>query len=293
MLILMTCAGVASAQDCVKATDFVAQGYDMGFAAPTLPQHKQLLDRALQLCPDHAEAHNNLGYIFELEHDYAQALTHYKAATQSRPDFAEAWFGVGGAYAAIGQFPLALEAYLYGCRDADARTEIEELLRTQRFRTSEVGEILNKDSLLLLFDPQRRAQIRNMLKTCGFKASVAPEFIFRNILFDMGNASLQSRSLAQLAEIGAALAQVAPGEIVISGHTDTQPFRGVTDAAENARRNMQLSKDRAASVADELARQGVPRDRITTTGYGQTQPLAAGDTEEAYAQNRRVTLEVR
>lgn len=293
ILIVIACAGAAQAQECDKANELTAQAYDLGFDAPVRARHKQLLREALRLCPGHAEAHNNLGYLFELEHDYEQALQHYQAATQSRPDFAAAWLGAGDAQAALGQFPLALEAYLHGCQDADARMRIEELLRTQRFRISEEGELLNKESLLLLFDPQRRARIREMLKSCGFKASVAPEFIFRNILFDTGKAALKPQSLKQLEEIGAALAQITPQEIIISGHTDKQGFKGVTDPAENARRNMQLSEDRADSVAQALARSGVPPAQINAAGYGQTRPLAAGDTEAAYAQNRRVTIEVR
>ena len=133
-----------------------------------------------------------------------------------------------------------------------------------------------------------------MLKDCGFgsRAVVEPAFIFRNILFDVGQAALKSESMPQIQEIGAALLAIGKVNIMISGHTDKQTFKGHTQE-ESVELNKQLSNDRAASVADELARLGVERNRIVTAGYGQAQPLVDGDTEAAYAQNRRVTIEVR
>jgi outer membrane protein OmpA-like peptidoglycan-associated protein len=61
---------------------------------------------------------------------------------------------------------------------------------------------------------------------------------FPNILFDLGQATLKPESLRQIAEIGAALAEFRDVRVSVNGHTDKQGFQGVTDPAENLRRNL-------------------------------------------------------
>jgi outer membrane protein OmpA-like peptidoglycan-associated protein len=301
MVLVSSLSVVTQAEDCVKATELVIQAFDAGRAGASWSEQKQLLQQALQLCPQHPEAHNNLATIFEQEQDYDQALAYYQEAVRIKPDFAEAWFGIGEVYYKTGKFALSLEAYLNACKDQDARQKIEDLLVSGQYRTSEAGEILDAQSLRLVFDPQRRAEINQKLRTCGFdiirrgnsdfRAYVEPEVIFRNILFDVGKASLTPESIPQLEEIGQALLELSSTNIVISGHTDKQPFKGCSQE-ESDRKNMQLSQDRAATVAEYIVKLGVPLSHIETHGYGPTQPLIDSDTEEAYQQNRRVVIEV-
>ncbi len=77
--------------------------------------------------------------------------------------------------------------------------------------------------------------------------------------------------------------------------TDIRRVRveGHTDTCGNELNNMQLSQNRAVSVANELVTMGVPREMIETVGYGSTQPRAnescEGRSEELSEQtNRRV-----
>ncbi len=81
-------------------------------------------------------------------------------------------------------------------------------------------------------------------------------------------------------------------QVIVSGHTDKQPFAGVTSAEENLRLNMQLSKDRAAGAAQALRQRGIDQARVTTQGFGPTQPAVDKDTPQAYARNRRVVVEI-
>ncbi len=288
----MFCAVSALGQDCEQAEDLVIEAYDGGQAGMSADEQQALLERALQRCPDYPAAHNNIGVILENEGRYEQALTHYKQAVQLQPDFAEAWFGIGEVYEKMQQFPLSLEAYLHGCQDVDARMRIKDLLRTQRFQISEEGEVLNKESLLALFDPERRAWIRTSLKDCGFKAGVRPEYILRNIQFDEGLATLTTESLPQLEQFGEALRALDGVTVTIAGHTDKQWFKGVDSEEENYKLNLRLSKNRAETVAEYLSGLGIPRQRFQTQGYGWNQPMLDEDSEEAYAKNRRVNLEI-
>lgn len=133
--------------------------------------------------------------------------------------------------------------------------------------------------------------INRMIAQCGYRADVQPVFVFRNILFDVTSAAIKAESTAQIQEIGAALKEVPTARVVVSGHTDKQCFRGVSQE-ESDRRNIQLSRERADSVAMELARMSISADRLKTAGYGPTKPEEPGDNPETYAKNRRVTIEV-
>ncbi len=60
---------------------------------------------------------------------------------------------------------------------------------------------------------------------------------------------------------------------------------GHTDTCGDELNNMQLSQNRAISVANELVTMGVPRDAIDTVGYGSTQPRA----NEACGRNQQLS----
>ena len=55
---------------------------------------------------------------------------------------------------------------------------------------------------------------------------------------------------------------------------------------------MNLSEQRAASVADFLSDQGVKNNRITTEGYGEAQPIASNENVEGRQKNRRVEVAI-
>ncbi len=120
-----------------------------------------------------------------------------------------------------------------------------------------------------------------------------PAADFPNILFDLGKATLKTDSFRQIEAIAATLQELKTGQVIVSGHTDKQPFAGVTSVEENLRLNRQPSQERAAAVTRILIRRGIAASRIETRGYGPTQPLIDKDTPEAYARNRRVAVEVR
>jgi len=67
---------------------------------------------------------------------------------------------------------------------------------------------------------------------------------------------------------------------------------GHTDSTGSAQHNQQLSERRASSVASELIRRGVIRDRLFIAGMGQTQPIASNATDEGRAANRRVEIKI-
>lgn len=110
------------------------------------------------------------------------------------------------------------------------------------------------------------------------KGSVA----LHNILFDTGRATLKPESSAALAAVIDLLKSDAALRLEIQGHTDNV---GAPAA------NLKLSQDRAATVKAYLVQHAsVTGDRLTTSGFGDTKPVADNKTEEGRAQNRRVEL---
>lgn len=74
---------------------------------------------------------------------------------------------------------------------------------------------------------------------------------------------------------------------------DTGGIAGHTDSVGRPEANQVLSENRAAAVKDWLTSQGgVPADRISTRGYGQTMPAATNDTAEGRQRNRRVEIRI-
>jgi peptidoglycan-associated lipoprotein len=56
--------------------------------------------------------------------------------------------------------------------------------------------------------------------------------------------------------------------------------------------NMSLGKRRAESVKNFLVDMGIDRDRLNTVTYGEQRPIAMGQNEGAWAQNRRAEFVV-
>lgn len=101
------------------------------------------------------------------------------------------------------------------------------------------------------------------------------------ITFDFNKATIKPESEATLAGVLALLAKDPKLALAIEGHTDN-----VGGAAPNQK----LSEARAKSVVDWLVAHGVAAARLTSSGFGLTQPVASNDDAEGRARNRRVEL---
>jgi outer membrane protein OmpA-like peptidoglycan-associated protein len=67
---------------------------------------------------------------------------------------------------------------------------------------------------------------------------------------------------------------------------------GYTDNVGKEELNQKLSADRAFNVVKALVEQGIDSNRVVAEGYGSKYPVAANDTEEGRAQNRRIAVRV-
>ena len=103
--------------------------------------------------------------------------------------------------------------------------------------------------------------------------------------FATGTAKVSKRFEPIIDKIALVLASVE-GSIMISGHTDDVPITGGL-----YRSNWELSTSRSVSVVHRLlAGDRIDPRRVTAQGFADSRPLAANDTAENRARNRRVEI---
>jgi len=85
------------------------------------------------------------------------------------------------------------------------------------------------------------------------------------------------------------LSKLENAKIVVGGYTDNEPI-GEGLKTNGVSSNLDLSAERAVSIANYLTSHGVKPDLISAHGFGETDPVASNDTPEGRAKNRRVDI---
>lgn len=67
---------------------------------------------------------------------------------------------------------------------------------------------------------------------------------------------------------------------------------GHTDSTGSDKHNQTLSEKRAASVKSMLINQGIASDRLTSSGKGESMPVASNKTKQGRAENRRIEVDL-
>ncbi len=101
------------------------------------------------------------------------------------------------------------------------------------------------------------------------------------ILFDHDSYALKAATRENLNELTPTLQKYDDTDLLILGHTDNT---GTDEYNET------LSERRAGSVNNYLVSQGVGGERLTNTGYGESDPVATNETVEGRELNRRVEV---
>jgi chemotaxis protein MotB len=105
-----------------------------------------------------------------------------------------------------------------------------------------------------------------------------------SVLFDSGEARLQTSALRALTAVGQILA-TTDFPITVEGHTDNVPISTPLFPS-----NWELSGARAASVVRLFIDTGVAPRRLTATGYAEQRPVADNETDLGRQRNRRVAI---
>lgn len=104
-----------------------------------------------------------------------------------------------------------------------------------------------------------------------------------DVLFDSGSAALKPGAYQEINRVSQVLTQYPETRIMVAGHTDS-------DGSEAF--NQDLSVRRAEAVRNALVSQGVSAARITTMGFGESQPIADNSTAAGKQLNRRVVITI-
>jgi len=150
-----------------------------------------------------------------------------------------------------------------------AEQRADSLRRAAEEATARLNEALGQLRNLV-------AEITNIRETSrGLVISLS------DILFDVNQATLKAGAAQNVQKIAAILNQYPDYNISVEGHTDAQGSDSY---------NQSLSERRAAAVRAQLVAGGVAEGRITSKGFGESQPVAANDNAAGRQQNRRVEV---
>jgi len=103
------------------------------------------------------------------------------------------------------------------------------------------------------------------------------------LLYDFDSDVVRAEAAQNLRNLAASLSKYPNTDVLIVGHTD---------AVGTSEYNQGLSQRRATSAANFLTTQGVSSARLRAVGRGETEPIAANDTEGGRQLNRRVEIAI-
>ncbi len=104
----------------------------------------------------------------------------------------------------------------------------------------------------------------------------------KGLSFANNKSEIAAVNFPLLTKVQKAIGDIGPSQIQIQGHTDSIGGKKL---------NEELSAKRAASVQSYLvSNNNVPADKITSTGLGDSKPIATNKTAQGRAQNRRVDV---
>jgi len=106
-----------------------------------------------------------------------------------------------------------------------------------------------------------------------------------DVLFDAGRTTIKSEGKKALENVAAVLVTLTDRKLQVAGHTDN-------DKIGTARfpSNWELSAARAIGVVKFLVAKGVKAELLSAAGYSKFDPVAANDSDEGKAKNRRIEI---
>ena len=193
--------------------------------------------------------------------------------------------------AALRRQLAAIEASLEASesKDKDAQARIADLGQRLNLALAQRVQELSR------FRSEFFGRLRAILGNRPDIRVVGDRFVFQSeVFFDAGAAVVRPEGRAELDKLATALLELEkqiPTDVAwvlrVDGHTDVRP---IASAAYPS--NWELSAARAISVVQYLIAKGISPQRLVAAGFGEFQPLEAGQTEDAFRRNRRIGLKL-
>ena len=109
------------------------------------------------------------------------------------------------------------------------------------------------------------------------------------ILFNSGQAEVKESGKKILDSIASALKKIEDKDIRVEGYTDNVPIS--PKLQDRFPSNWELSAARATNVVRYLQdKDGLDPSHLIAAGFGQYHPISTNDTDEGWAQNRRIDI---
>jgi len=105
----------------------------------------------------------------------------------------------------------------------------------------------------------------------------------KGIFFETASDKIKASSFDDLDKLAEILNEYPDAKVSIEGHTDSD--------GDDAK-NLDLSKRRADAVKAYLSTHGITAERMSTIGYGETQPITSNTSRAGKAKNRRVDFKL-
>ena len=123
-------------------------------------------------------------------------------------------------------------------------------------------------------------QLENQLVVVEGEQRLIDETLGNRIVeFESGSTNLTPMGLGILDDMAGVLQRVGDKPVLITGHTDN---------VGNSTANLALSNKRAEAVKQYLIGRYIHATRLSTTGKGDSDPIASNDNEEGRTRNRRI-----
>ncbi|WP_317191265.1 OmpA family protein [Hymenobacter sp. BT523] len=165
--------------------------------------------------------------------------------------------------------------------DLQAReTRLTELTKALADKDKAVDDLKARVSKALLSFNSSDLQVK--LKDGKVYVSLSEQLLFKS-----GSTKVDPKGQEALKKLATVLQEQKDVNVVVEGHTDNVPIlRGTAGMTDN----WDLSALRATEIARLLTSSGVSPERVTASGRGQYVPVAANDSPQNKALNRRTEI---
>jgi len=275
VLTLLAVPVITWANDCQQADRLYNDSLRAG------SQQSYLLTQALNVCPNHVYALNNLATLRVQQGLLSEAQKLYKRAIEAAPNFALPYAGLGDVLMQRKRYQQAVDMFDKFLNKASGNRYLQQYVKRYEVRLEQAHSniIVAANDIFESLCMSEDCITRNIGK---------PKLREIPIHFETESYQVKGKALQQCQEMAEGIHKAfrtSPSQyfrVRIEGHTDS---RGTASF------NKWLSEQRAKSVKEVLVNKfNVPRDRLVVVGFGEEAPVASNETKLGQLLNRRVTL---
>ncbi|HZY78567.1 MAG TPA: OmpA family protein [Cyclobacteriaceae bacterium] len=163
---------------------------------------------------------------------------------------------------------------------AEREKKVKELETTLANKDKAVQDLKNKIANSLL--DFKASDLTVSVKNGKVYVSLAEQ-----LLFGSGSIDVDKKGVTALQQLAKAIKDQKDLQIMVEGHTDNVP---ISTKSKYMQDNWDLSVMRATSIVKILTGAGLAANQVTASGKGENYPLAANDTPQNKAKNRRTEI---